>query len=114
TATRELVERAQSIAAEAKREWGGSGCHARERSAMRTTFPGAATGLRLDPEHRNEPLLVLGVDAGDDLDVRLDRRATQLGGQELVDLEDARAVGHGDLDAHRLLAPGRDAHLVDR
>ena len=59
-----------------------------------------------DPEHRDQALLVLGVDPGDDLDVLLQARAAQLLGEQLVDLEDAGAVGHLDLDAHRLLAAG--------
>src|SRR6185436_12394705 len=60
-------------------------------------------GRTLDPENRHQPLLVLGVDLGDDLYVALDARPAELGRQQLVDLEHARGVVHVDLDAHRLL-----------
>jgi hypothetical protein len=56
---------------------------------------------------------VLALDPGDDLDVLGQRRAAQLLAEPFVDLEDARAVGHLDLDAHRLVVAGLDAHLVD-
>ena len=45
--------------------------------------------LRLDPVHLEQPLLVLGVDPRDHLDVRLQAGAAQLRGQQLVHLEDA-------------------------
>ena len=62
-----------------------------------------------------QPLLVLGVDPGDDLDVRLQAGAPQLVGQQRVDLEDARGVVDLHLDADRaLLALGNDPDLVDR
>ena len=68
----------------------------------------------LDPEHRDQALLVLGVDARDDLDVLLEAGAAELGRQQLVDLEDAGAVGHLDLDADGLLAARGDLDLLDR
>lgn len=49
---------------------------------------------------------MLGLDASDDLDVLLQARAAQLLGQELVNLEDAGAVGHGDLDSDGTVAAG--------
>ena len=65
----------------------------------------SACGLNL--EHRDQPLLVLGVDPGDHLDVLLQPGAAQLLGQQLVDLEDAGAVGHLDLHPDRAVAPRR-------
>src|SRR3954454_2659510 len=61
-----------------------------------------------------ETLFVFGVDAGDELDVRLEPRAPQFGREQLVDLEDAGGVVHGHLDAHRALLAGDDPDLVDR
>src|SRR4051794_13733537 len=45
-----------------------------------------------DPEDRHQALLVLRLDAGHHLQVLLEARAAQLGGQQLIDLEDARGV----------------------
>ena len=70
--------------------------------------------LRLDPVHLEQALLVLGLDPGDDLDVLLEPRAAQLGGEQLVDLEDAGGVVHVDLDADRARLALDDADLVDR
>ena len=58
--------------------------------------------------------LLLGVDAGDDFDVLLERGPPQLRAEALVDLEDPRAVRHVDLDAHRRVAAGDDLHGLDR
>src|SRR4051812_6241351 len=66
------------------------------------------------PEDLEEPALVLALDAGDDLEVLLQRAAAQLGAEALVDLEEPRRVRHLDLDADRLLLPRADADLVDR
>ena len=52
----------------------------------------ARRDLALDPEDRDQPLLVLGVDPRGYLDVLLQARAAQLGRQQLVHLEDPRAV----------------------
>ncbi len=49
----------------------------------------------------------------DHLDVLLQPRAAQLGGQQLVDLEDAGRVVHGDLDRHGALLARLDLHPVD-
>ena len=49
---------------------------------------------------------MLGLDLGDDLDVLLDAGAAQLGGEQLVDLEQPGRVVHLDLDPHRLSSPG--------
>ena len=57
-----------------------------------------AAAARLDPEHGHEPLLVLGLDLRDDLHVLLDPGAAQLGGEQLVDLEQPGRVVHRDLD----------------
>ena len=57
---------------------------------------------------------MLGVDPGDHLDVLLEAGAAQLGGEQLVHLEDAGAVGHRDLDPDRVVAPGNDLDLLDR
>ena len=43
---------------------------------------------------------MLGVDPGDHLDVFLEAGAPQFLCQQLIDLENPRAVGHFDLDAH--------------
>src|SRR5207244_3217176 len=67
----------------------------------------------LDREDGHEPLLVLGVDAGDHLDVLLQAGAPQLRGEQLVDLEQARGVVHRDLDAHGALDPRTEDDLVD-
>src|SRR3954454_1918784 len=83
-----------------RRGWGAWGCGTSPR--------------RLEPEHRHEPLLVLGVDARHDLDVLLQRRTAQLRPQPLVHLEDPGRVVHLDLDADGLVAAGRDLHRLDR
>src|SRR5436190_14752232 len=44
----------------------------------------------LDPEHRHEPLLVLRIDLGNDLDLVFHARPPQLRREQLVDLEDPR------------------------
>src|SRR3989442_4919936 len=69
---------------------------------------------RLDPEHRHESLLVLGVDPGDDLDLLLDAGAAQLRREQLVHLEDPGRVVHVDLDAHGLLLAPLHFHDLDR
>src|SRR4051795_6169813 len=71
------------------------------------------TAAILDPEDRNEALLGLGLDARDDLHVLLEARAAELGGEQLVDLEDPRRIRHRDLHPHGLVAPGGDLHVLD-
>src|SRR5205814_10257648 len=70
-------------------------------------------GLRLETVDRDEALLRLGVEAGDDLDVLLENGAAELRLQELVHLVDARRVDHVDLDHDRPLRAVRDHDLLD-
>ena len=56
-----------------------------------------------------QPLLGLALDRRDHLDVALERRAAELGGQQVVDLEDAGGVVHLDLDPNGAL--GRRASI---
>src|SRR5205085_11285142 len=83
-------------------------------SSTRRESAASASGSPSQPEQRHKPLLVLGLDLGHHLRGVLEARAAELRGQQLVDLEDAGRVVHVDLDAHRLVLAGVDAHLVDR
>ena len=82
-------------------------------SASHSSTP-CQTSARITDGTRARGASRLALDAGDDLDVLGQRRAAQLLAEALVDLEDAGAVGHLDLDAHGLVVARLDAHLVDR
>src|SRR5437763_2756787 len=60
----------------------------------------------------DEPLLGLGVDVGDHLDVGLEAGAAKLSLQQAVDLEDARRVVHQDLDQDRPLLAVADRDVL--
>src|SRR5215468_11090880 len=70
------------------------------QASVRKLSCGAATAgvLDLEPVHRHEALLGLGVDVRDDLDVGLEAAAPQLRLQEAVDLEEPGRIVHPDLD----------------
>src|SRR5437660_131672 len=78
------------------------------------TATSAQSSGRSDPEHRQQPLLVLGFDPGDYFDVLLETGAPELGSEQLIDLEDPGTVRHLDLDPDCAVAPGHDLDLFDR
>ncbi len=71
----------------------------RARGSSGRAWPPRPSGP--DPEPGQQPLLGLALDLGDDLDVSGQRRAAELGRQQVVDLEDPGGVVHRDLDPHR-------------
>src|SRR3954453_8168066 len=66
------------------------------------------------PEAAEQAFLGLAFDLGDDFDAALQRGAADLGGEEVVDLEDAGGVVELDLDPDRALLAALDPDLVDR
>src|SRR5215210_4207472 len=102
-------------APDALRISGGFRAHSRE-STHDAEFAPRWTDRTVDlqAEAREQALLGLALDLGDDLDVALQRGAAQLRGEQVVDLEDAGGVVHLDLHLHRALVSGLDPHLVDR
>src|SRR5579884_1279418 len=73
-----------------------------------------ASARRSDAEHLDQPLLLLGVDPRHHLEMLLESRAAQFFGQQLIDLVDAGAVRHRDLDPHGPLLARGEIDLVDR
>src|SRR3954454_16207147 len=102
--------------------WPGQACAAGAVRASATSAQprGTNRGIlrracpRSDLVNAQETLFVLGVDPGDEFDVRLEAGAPQFRREQLVDLEHPRGVVHGHLDADGALLAGDDPDLVDR
>src|SRR5579875_1353231 len=88
----------------------GAPAHAAPRGERAAVSGGAPSDL----EDLEQSRLGLGLDPRDHLDVILQARAAQLLGEQLVDLEDAGAVGHRDLHPHRTVLAGDDLDVLDR